>query len=48
MIWRLLSGLSACPSDAIELIKESVDIVLNSKGGNGAFREFCELIIKNK
>ena len=43
-----LSGLSACPSDAIELIKESVDIVLNSKGGNGAFREFCELIIKNK
>ena len=42
-----LSGLSACPSDAIELVKQNVDIVLNNRGGNGAFREFCELIIKN-
>ena len=43
-----LSGLSACPSDAIDIVKESVDIVLKNKGGNGAFREFCDLIIQNR
>ena len=36
------------PTCIKQATKESVDIVLNSKGGNGAFREFCELIIKNK
>ena len=40
-------GLRACPADAVEKIK-SIDniIVLNKKGGEGAVREFCEMILK--
>jgi 3-deoxy-D-manno-octulosonate 8-phosphate phosphatase (KDO 8-P phosphatase) len=37
-----LVGLSACPSSAPEYIKSRVDVVLNSPGGGGAFREFVE------
>jgi YrbI family 3-deoxy-D-manno-octulosonate 8-phosphate phosphatase len=39
-------GFSACPSDAMKDIKEVVDIVLENKGGHGAFREFAEIIIE--
>ncbi len=39
------AGLSASPSDALEFIKEKVDYVCSVRGGNGAFREFAELII---
>ncbi len=35
-------GLSACPSDAMGIIKESCDIVLNKKGGEGCVREFID------
>lgn len=35
-------GLSACPSQAPEYIKERVDWVLAKKGGEGVFREFIE------
>ena len=41
-----VSGLSACPADAITEIKKIVDYICSAKGGNGAFREFAELIIK--
>ncbi|MDR3625470.1 MAG: HAD-IA family hydrolase [Ignavibacteriaceae bacterium] len=41
-------GLSASPADAMEEIKETVDYVCKYKGGNGAFREIAELIIKYK
>lgn len=41
-------GVSACPADAMHEIKKIVDIVLDSKGGNGAFREFAEIIIEAK
>ena len=40
------SGFSACPADAIPEIKKIVDYICKHKGGNGAFREFAELIIK--
>jgi YrbI family 3-deoxy-D-manno-octulosonate 8-phosphate phosphatase len=39
------SGLSACPADAFPMVKQIADIILENKGGNGAFREFAELII---
>jgi 3-deoxy-D-manno-octulosonate 8-phosphate phosphatase (KDO 8-P phosphatase) len=44
---RLLDkvGFSACPADAVEYIKERVDVVLKHKGGEGAFREFVEVIL---
>jgi 3-deoxy-D-manno-octulosonate 8-phosphate phosphatase (KDO 8-P phosphatase) len=41
-------GLSACPNDAMIHVKKICDIILDNKGGNGAFREFAELIIEAK
>jgi YrbI family 3-deoxy-D-manno-octulosonate 8-phosphate phosphatase len=41
-------GLSACPFDAMHQIKAITDIVLENKGGEGAFREFAEIIIESK
>ncbi len=38
-------GLSATPSDGTVFVKEFVHYVCQNKGGNGAFREFAELII---
>ena len=38
-------GLSAAPSDAMEDVIEIVDYICENKGGNGAFREFAELLI---
>ena len=45
------SGLSACPKDATKFAKEVADVIVESSGGNGAFKDFAELIIeaqKNK
>jgi 3-deoxy-D-manno-octulosonate 8-phosphate phosphatase (KDO 8-P phosphatase) len=43
-----LVGLTASPSDAMIEIKDYVDYICEHKGGNGAFREFAELIIRFK
>jgi YrbI family 3-deoxy-D-manno-octulosonate 8-phosphate phosphatase len=40
-----LSGLTACPSDAMPQIVKIVDYICSCKGGAGAFREFAELLI---
>ena len=40
-----LSGISACPADAVDKVKKSVDYICDSKGGKGAFREFAEFIL---
>ena len=40
-----LVGLSACPNDAMPAIKELADFICTNKGGNGAFRDFAELLI---
>lgn len=39
-------GLTACPSDATRFAKELSDVIVESKGGNGAFRDFAEMIIE--
>lgn len=41
-------GFSACPADAMTDVKRKANIVLNSDGGKGAFREFAEIIIDAK
>ena len=41
-------GLSSCPSDAMSMVKKIAHLVLLTKGGYGAFREFAELIIYSK
>ncbi|MGG1399974.1 HAD-IIIA family hydrolase [Bacillus salipaludis] len=38
--------LKACPGDAIEEVIGAVDYVCKSNGGNGAVREFIDLLIK--
>ena len=40
-----LVGLSACPADAMPIIQSLVDYICLNKGGNGAFRDFAELLI---
>ena len=39
-------GLSACPAQAPDYIKDKVDWVLTKKGGEGVFREFVEKYLK--
>ena len=39
-------GLSATPNNAPKYIKDKVDFVTSKKGGEGAFREFIEIIIQ--
>ncbi len=38
-------GFSAAPADAVNSVKQKVDLVLQTKGGDGAFREFADLLI---
>lgn len=41
-------GLSSCPSDATKFAKAVADVIVENKGGNGAFRDLAELIIEAK
>lgn len=41
-------GFSACVADGTNSIKEIVDYVCENKGGKGAVREVCDLILKFK
>ena len=40
-----IAGFSACPADAVLQVKKNVHYICQNKGGEGAFREFCEKII---
>jgi len=39
-------GISACPSDAVDDIKDIVNLVLQKGGGEGVFREFANMVLK--
>ena len=39
-------GISACPASAPNYIKNKVNFVTQKKGGEGAFREFVEWLLK--
>ena len=41
-------GLAACPKDAYSCAIDVSDIVLSRKGGEGAVRELCDLILKER
>lgn len=43
-----LCGLSACPADAVAAIKTEVDYICNTKGGQGAVREWIDWILSHK
>ncbi len=40
-------GISAAPANAPTYIKNKVDLVTETKGGEGAFREFVEIVLEN-
>ena len=40
-----LVGLSGCPADAMPFIIKIAEVVVDSNGGYGAFRDFAEIII---
>ncbi len=40
------TGFSACPADAVTAARRAADVVLKSRGGDGAVRELVELILK--
>jgi 3-deoxy-D-manno-octulosonate 8-phosphate phosphatase (KDO 8-P phosphatase) len=39
-------GFSACPSNAPDYVAKYADVTIANKGGEGAFRAFAELILK--
>lgn len=39
-------GLSACPADAVEVVRETVHFVSSRAGGHGAARELLELVLR--
>ncbi len=40
-----VAGLSVAPADAVAEVSAMVDLVCQNKGGHGAVRELCELIL---
>lgn len=41
-------GLAICPNNAVSEIKDISHINLSKNGGNGAIREFIEILLKNR
>lgn len=40
-------GFKACPKDAVQEVKNEVDIILQAKGGEGCIREFIDTYLMN-
>jgi len=43
-----MCGITGCPADAVEEIKNISDYVSKFNGGSGAIRDFVDWILKNK
>ena len=43
-----ICGYSACPSDAMKQVRDSVNYVCESKGGDGAVREFIDYLLSKQ
>ncbi len=41
-------GFSAAPSDAVEVVRRSVDYVCKRRGGEGAVREVVDMILRSR
>lgn len=48
LAWASAHGLSACPSDAVTAVLSAVHFVTSARGGRGAFRELCDLVLDNQ
>ena len=40
-----MAGLSACPMDTFDYVKQQVDLVTRAKGGRGVLREVADLVL---
>ena len=43
-----ICGYSACPSDAMKQVRDSVNYVCETKGGDGAVREFIDFLLSKQ
>ena len=41
-------GLSCCPNDAVDVVKEKCNFISSCDGGRGAVRELCDFILNSK
>lgn len=41
-------GFSACPADAVNVVKQHVDLVLQKKGGKGCVRDFIDYYLMDQ
>ena len=39
-------GFSVAVADALDVVKKSVDYITQNKGGRGAVREICEMLLQ--
>jgi 3-deoxy-D-manno-octulosonate 8-phosphate phosphatase (KDO 8-P phosphatase) len=46
--WVSEAGLAVCPADAAAKVLPLVHYVTGARGGHGAFRELCDLILENR
>jgi 3-deoxy-D-manno-octulosonate 8-phosphate phosphatase (KDO 8-P phosphatase) len=46
--WVAEAGLAVCPSDAAPKVAAAVHFITAARGGHGAFRELCDLILDNQ
>ncbi|HYP91081.1 MAG TPA: HAD hydrolase family protein [Polyangiaceae bacterium] len=46
--WVSEAGLAVCPADAVAKVAAAAHFVTSARGGHGAFRELCDLILDNQ
>ena len=46
--WVSEAGLAVCPADAVPKVAALAHFVTSARGGHGAFRELCDLILDNQ
>jgi 3-deoxy-D-manno-octulosonate 8-phosphate phosphatase (KDO 8-P phosphatase) len=42
------AGLAVCPADAVPQVAAAAQFITSIRGGYGAFRELCDLILDNQ
>jgi YrbI family 3-deoxy-D-manno-octulosonate 8-phosphate phosphatase len=46
--WVAEAGLAVCPADAVPQVAAAAQFITSIRGGYGAFRELCDLILDNQ
>lgn len=46
--WVAEAGLAVCPADAVPKVAAAAQFITSARGGHGAFRELCDLILDNQ